>query len=364
MQVVTHLQQIRRARGLSAAELANRVGVRRQTIYDIEDGSYIPNTAISLQLCRVLGVTVEEVFSLPDEGGPEPVSDELLARDQMSVGQLARLCRVGERLIAIPVSAQFSYLPAADGVIAAQRNRQVSVQASLPEDGKRLLVAGCDPALSLLSDLLQPSGIEIINVSCSSRSALQRLKAGKVHAAGSHLLDRSTGQYNLPIVQRYLPREALRMVTFAAWEQGLITRQGNPKSIRSIADLSSPGITLINREKGSGTRDLLDAELGRLGIPTHSIAGYDTFVEGHLAAAHAVFAGSADCCIAPRSAARCFGLNFIPLTVERFDLTFSGSSLALPAAKAVLDSLSRSQFRNKLQSIAGYDTSHTGETLV
>lgn len=367
MQVRTRLQEIRKMRGFSAADLADRVGVSRQTIYSIEDGSFVPNTAVSLQLARVLDLPVEEIFSLIEERATGSISAGLLAGERAAnEGQLVRVCQVNERLVAIPVSSIPAYLPPTDGIIESKTGRTVSIKpaADVPENGKRLLLAGCDPALSWLNELLYSSEIEIISVPCSSRRALQWLKQGNVHVAGSHVLDRTTGDYNLPVIRHLFPAGSVRVVTFAVWEQGLIVQRGNPKSIRFLADLGRKEVTFINREKGSGSRDLLDGGLRKGGIPVERVKGYRSIAQGHLAAAYAVAAGIADCCIAPRSASRCFGLDFVPLAVERFDLTFTEASLKLPAAKALLDLLNRSNLRRKLQTIAGYDTAHTGEVLI
>jgi putative molybdopterin biosynthesis protein len=367
MPVRTNLQEIRKARGVSAADLARGIGVSRQTIYAIEDGSYVPNTTVSLQLARALEVTVEELFSITDEHATEPVRATLLAHEQpANEGQLVRFCRVNQRLVAIPVASIPAYLPPADGVIESKVRQTVSIRpaVTVPENGKRLLLAGCDPALSLLNELLGASGIEIVSVPCSSRCALQWLKQGSVHTAGSHLLDRTTGDYNVPFIRRLFPDGSVRVATFALWEQGLVVQRGNPKSIRSIADLGRKDVTIINREKGSGSRDLLDSSLRKIGLESKRVKGYDSIAQGHLPAAYAVAAGIVDCCIAPRSASRCFGLNFVPLAVERFDLSFTQAALQLPAAKALLDLLNHSNLRRKLQVIAGYDTAHTGEVLV
>lgn len=364
MKVSTRLQQIRKTRGLSAADLAHRVGVSRQTIYAIEEGSFVPNTTVSLQLAQVLDVTVEELFSIAKELSSEPIPATLLSSDP-GQGRLVRLCRSGKQLVAVPVSAVPAYLPLADGIIESRSRRSVSIKsATVPDEGKRLLLAGCDPALSLISESLHGSGIDIVTIPCASRSALEWLKQGKIHAAGSHLLDHATGDYNVPIIRRLLPNRLVRVVTFAVWEQGLLLRHGNPKAIHSLADLARRDVRVMNREKGSGTRDLLDTGLRRLGISPKDVQGYSSIARGHLAAAYAVASGTADCCIAPSSAARCFGLDFVPLALERFDLTFTRRSLELPAVKAVLDLLNRSDLRRKLQSIAGYDTAHTGRVLV
>jgi molybdate-binding protein/DNA-binding XRE family transcriptional regulator len=368
MQIRTLLQNARKARGLSAAELAKAVDVSRQTIYAMEDGSFVPNTAIALRLARVLDVRVEEIFALEEPAKPQKVIAELLNESPgpYEEGHLVRLCAVNKRLVAVAVPGVPMYLPAADGTISGISGSRISIQAAAEprRDGKQMLLAGCDPAISLMGDALAASGIEIIGVPCSSRRALEYLKLGRVQAAGSHLRDPATGEYNLPRVKSLFATSSVQTVTFAVWEQGLVLRRGNPKNIRSLSDLADKQATLVNREKGSGSRDLLDKGLRKAGIAGKTIPGYQHIAEGHLAAAYAVAAGTADCCIATRSGARRFGLDFIPLAVERFDFTFSRESLELPAAKAVLDLLNRTSFKRKLETIAGYDTAHTGDLLM
>jgi putative molybdopterin biosynthesis protein len=363
----TLLKDVRQARGLSAAELAKRVDVSRQTIYAIEDGSFLPNTTVALCLARALDVNVEDLFALEQSREPETLEAELLTSKSgpLKEGHFVRLCRVNERLIAAPVPFLPAYLPGADGIVRKKSGHRVSVDSArdLRRDRQRLLWAGCDPALSLVAETLDSSGIEIIGVPSSSRCALEWLRQGSVHAAGSHLLDAASGDYNVPFIKRLFPEGDIRIVTFAVWEQGLVLARGNPKNIRSVADLVGKRATLINREKGSGSRDLLDKALRIAGIAQKTVLGYGNVATGHLAAAYAIAAGNADCCVATRSAARCFGLDFVPLAVERFDLSFSKTSVELPSTKALLDLLNRSTFRRKLEAIAGYDTAHTGEVL-
>lgn len=361
------LQDVRKKRGLSAADLAKRVGVSRQTIYAIEDGTFVPNTTISLRLAHTLDVTVEQLFELEEERGHESLGAELLAgeADGIETGQLVRLCRVNNRLVAAPVPSFAAFLPGADGIVSESVGARVSVSPAVdgPQKYNRLLLAGCDPALSLLTEMLHYPGMEIVAVPGSSRCALNWLKQGRVHIAGSHLLDHATGDYNVPFVKQLFPRGGVQVVTFAAWEQGLVVARGNPKSVKAVSDLANRHVTVVNREKGSGSRDLLDKELRKAGIPAPSIAGYKSCANGHLAAAYAVAAGIADCCVATRSAARRFGLDFVPLALERFDLSFSKASRELPAANALLDLLTHSILRRKLNTLAGYDTAHTGEVL-
>src|SRR6185312_10852753 len=171
MHIRTLLQNVRKARGLSAAELAKRAEVSRQTIYAIEDGSFVPNTAVALRLARVLDVSVEEIFALDRTSETGTLKAELLtgASGDTEDGQLVRFCQVNERLLAVPVPGLSMYLPAADGTITGKSGSRVSVTpaADVPQNGRRLLVAGCDPALSLLAEALVSSGIEMIGVPCA-----------------------------------------------------------------------------------------------------------------------------------------------------------------------------------------------------
>ena len=193
-------------------------------------------------------------------------------------------------------------------------------------------------------------------------SALKWLKAGKVHVAGSHLKDVATGEYNLPAVRALFPRGRFRIVTFAAWEQGLVVQPRNPKGIRDVTDLARRGVTLVNRDPGSGSRNLLDRNLRAAGIRPAQVRGYDAVAYGHMPAASEVAGGQADCCIATRAAARAFGLDFIPLEVDRYD--FVTRHPELPAIKILFDTLNRAVLRRKLEALAGYDTTQTGRACV
>ena len=194
--IANHVAEIRKSRGLSAADLAQRVNVTRQTIYAIEAGTYVPNTEVALNLARELEVTVDDLFSL-QPGSPKP--PEVLAAEVLSAaspvrGQPVRICRVGSRWISVPVSASPYYMPEADGIIKrtarAKGRADVVVFAKDEAAQKRLVLAGCDPAAGLLSSIVEKiSGIEIVSAAASSKLALTWLSEGKVHIAGSHLED-------------------------------------------------------------------------------------------------------------------------------------------------------------------------------
>jgi putative molybdopterin biosynthesis protein len=355
MDTRTHLNEIRKRRGVSAVALAKDVGVTRQTIYAIEAGDYVPNTTLALQLARALEVSVEEIFRLDDEsrGAPKLVSVDLITPARS--GQPVQLCRVGNRLMGVSAAPQRLMLPPADAIVV--EGSKVQMFPGETSDEKRLLIAGCDPGISLVSQHL-----DIVIAPSTSQKALQWLKEGKVHVAGTHLRDTATGDYNLPVVKNLFPAGTVKVITFAIWEQGLVTRPGSP--IRGVEDLARKDVRIVNREKGAGSRQLLDQHLREAGIPADQVNGYDRIATGHLPAAQAVSQGEADCCIATRSAARAFGLHFVALATERYDLVIRRQYTKLPAMQALFDLLNRSALRRKLELLAGYDTAHTGEVLV
>lgn len=365
--VVSQLAQVRKSRGVGASELARRVGISRQTIYAIEAGTYVPNTEVTLRLARALEVQVEELFRLQDDtaSAPELISVEVLSATSTPKGQAVRLCQIGERMVGVPVSASPYFLPEADGVIATPvppgAQAELAVFSADEPAHKRVVLAGCDPATNLLSRMVEKiSGVEVISAPASSKLALRWLQEGKAHIAGSHLQDSESGEFNLPFLRREYPGEDLTVVTFASWEEGWVVAPGNPKTLHSVADLARPEVRFVNREEGSGSRALLDRLLTEAGVPTAKVNGYSRVAYGHLAAAYYVLSDEADCCLATRSAARTFGLDFLPLHTERYDLVIRRETLEMPAIQSFLDVLQRAALRRKLEVLAGYDTTHTG----
>jgi molybdate-binding protein/DNA-binding XRE family transcriptional regulator len=365
--VENRLGQIRKSRGVGASDLARRVGVSRQTIYAIEAGTYVPNTEVALNLARELEVGVDELFSLQTGSlkSPESLATEILSAEAPVKGQPVRICQIGSRWVSVPVSASPYYMPEADGIIKhtgrTSGRADLVVFAKDEAAQKRIVLAGCDPAAGLLSRMVEKiSGVEIVSAAASSKLALAWLSEGKVHIAGSHLEDAKTGEFNRPFIRAHFPDEDFIVVTFARWEEGLITVSGNPKRVRKIEDLARKNIKFVNREPGSGSRGLLDQLLEKAGIDAQKVQGYERIAYGHLAAAYCVVAREADVCLATRSAARTFGLDFIPLHSERYDLVMRKRTADLPAVKALLDVLQRATLRRKLEVLAGYDTTETG----
>lgn len=364
------LAAVRKSRGVSAADLARRVGVSRQTIYAIEAETYVPNTEVTLKLACELEVSVEDLFSL--KAAPQQTTDTLATRVLSArpavKGQAARLCRIGEQWVSVPASASPYYLPEADGVIANLRKAGRSADiVPLSDDAprNRIVLAGCDPASSLLAGMAaRMAGIEIVPAAASSKLALNWLRDGVAHIAGSHLEDAKTGDFNLPYLRREFPNEEFVVIHFANWEEGLVCAPGNPKGITKSEHLTAKNVRFINREAGSGSRVLLDRLLKDAGIPSSSVHGYQNEAIGHLAAAYAVVRGEADCCLATRCAANAFGLSFTPVKSERYDLVMHRQTLELPAVQSLVDILQRASLRRSLESLTGYDTRKTGSVLV
>src|ERR1700676_3622403 len=368
--VENRLSQIRKSRGGGAADLARRVNVSRQTIYAIEIGTYVPNTEVALNLARELEVTVDELFSLQErtQTSPESLAAEVLSAEAPTKGQPVRICQIGSRWVSVPVSASPYYMPEADGIIkrTGKMNGRADLVVFAKDEAaqKRLVLAGCDPATGLLARMVEKiSGVEIVSAAASSKLALTWLSQGKVHIAGSHLEDPKTGEFNLPFIRKHFPDEEFSVVTFARWEEGLVIVSGNPKGVRKVEDLARKNIRFVNREPGSGSRGLLDKLLQKTGMEANKVPGYDRIAYGHLAAAYCVVSREADVCLATRSAAQTFGLDFIPLNSERYDLVMRRRTADLPAVKAFLDVLQRATLRRKLEALAGYDTSETGALI-
>ena len=397
VEIENNLALLRQKRGLAAAHLARTVGVSRQTIYAMEAGTYVPNTAVALKLARALEVRVEELFALPGEfPAPEFRMEQatlLPGAECPQEGQPVELCRVDDRMVASAPAPIPWYFPASDAIVAAapisqgpgsqgpvsqgpvsqgpisrgpisQGKVRLRVFDAERQFQNRVLLAGCDPAISVLARHVQSAGSELVVAHRNSSQALELLKERYIHVAGTHLRDDASGESNLPDIARMFPRNGVAVVSFAVWEEGIVTARGNPKAIRGVEDFARRDVTMVNREAGAGSRKLLDSHLKRLQIAPDNVRGYQVEAAGHLPAAWRVQTGEADCCIATGAAARLFGLGFVPLVSERYDLAIRRQHLDLPGIRALLDVLSRSQFRRELDSLGGYDTRAAGERLL
>jgi molybdate-binding protein/DNA-binding transcriptional regulator YhcF (GntR family) len=197
-----------------------------------------------------------------------------------------------------------------------------------------------------------------------SLDGLLALLHGDVGLSGAHILDEETGEYNLPILRRLFLGQSLCVITLVEREQGLIVPTGNPKGLREFADLRRPDVRFINRQPGSGTRTLLDLHLRRLGISPRALSDYEREAPTHLAVAAAVAEGTADVGLGLLAAARAFGLDFVPLARERYDLVLLAEDRSRPPLSWLLDLVSSPAFHAIASEIGGYSVTRSGQELI
>jgi molybdate-binding protein/DNA-binding XRE family transcriptional regulator len=363
------LRQARAARGLNQGELARCAGISRQALSAIETGLYQPSVAVALRLARELGETVENLFGENNEDICKRIDAAWTDKADPSASAPGRvaLARVGGKVVAVVQPAARLALSPAAGTLERVWKKQAEVSTfRLPDEiDATLLVAGCDPSVTILADWLarRRSPVCAVALSCSSSSALAAVVEGRAHAAGVHLRDPQTGEYNLASVRRAMGNRPSLVVNFARWELGLATAVGNRLKISSFADLERRGLRIVNREGGSGARSALDEVLKELGLHPDRIHGYKRELAGHLEVAAAIAAGEADVGVTIRVAANVYGLGFIPVREERYDLVILERENKTPPVRAMLEALNSRRFAREVSQLCAYDTSQMGKVI-
>jgi putative molybdopterin biosynthesis protein len=382
------LRLARQARGFSQQQLAGMAEVSRQAVSAVESGHSDPSLRVALALAQALGMTVEELFG-PGEAAP-PVPAVPVAPLVSGQARVA-LAPVGDQFVALPLSgdtaAGMGFIPAGglsaqpgltdagnaptdagngptdagNGPTEADKTRGPAGTIAVRPIGPprpTLVVAGCDPALPLLAtplSLLDPP-VAFAWWPCGSTAALRLAAAGLVHVAGVHLRDAS-GAYNTAAGE--LPGGA-DVVGFTAWREGLVTSPAVAATVHGLDAVAKDKLRLVNREPGAEARRVLDRERERLGLDPAELPGYHTRAAGHLQVASAVAAGLADTGVASEPAARAYGLGFVPLADERFDLVLPGPHLGSREVQGLLKVLTSPWLLAQLASLPGYDPSACG----
>lgn len=227
---------------------------------------------------------------------------------------------------------------------------------------KSIFLAGShDPSIDLIINKLYGEyGIRLISSNIGSIGGLLALKRKEAHIAGSHLLDEKTGTYNIGHINNFLHGDKLYLVNLAYRTQGLIVRQGNPKNISGILDITKKNVEFVNRQLGSGTRILFDYELKSNKIKPATIRGYERQEITHLSVAATVASGTADVGLGVLSAAKAFNLEFIPIAKEKFDLIIPEKYYASPFLEPLIKFIKSEEYRTGINSLGGYDTKETG----
>ena len=281
--------------------------------------------------------------------------------------------RVGEKLLAAPLargSGVITSLVRADGIAILPAGTQgvpagdeVEVHLYTPVDQLErtiFAIGSHDISLDLMAQYLAARRRRLSSANVGSQGGLVALRRGEAHLAGSHLLDPVSGEYNLSYLPQYLPGVPVHLITLVYREQGLIVIRGNPLGIRSLEDLARPGIRFVNRQRGAGTRVLLDYHLTLLNIAPDSIVGYNQEEYTHLAVAAAVASGRADCGLGIAAAAMALDLDFVPLFQERYDLVIPSEYAESSLLQPLFETLADPAYRQAVAALPGYDVREMG----
>jgi molybdate-binding protein/DNA-binding transcriptional regulator YhcF (GntR family) len=225
-------------------------------------------------------------------------------------------------------------------------------------------VGSHDLAIELLAEEIARDGdFQLTTSFRGSLGGLIALARGEAEIAGSHLWDKESNQYNIPYVQRILPGEPIALVTVAGRSFGLMVPPGNPQSITSLLDLVKPDVRWINRQPGSGTRVWLDTQLKQVGLDSAEIDGFDDIKTTHNEIAEIIKNGQASAGLGIQAAASAFGLDFIPLALEKYQLVIPEAVWGTAVCQHLLTILQKDQFKETIKDFGGYDTVDTSKTL-
>ena len=367
----------RRDLSLSQESLGERVGVSRHAIMAIEGGRQVPSTTLALRLASTFGCTVDDIFRLepvaeldvrlppprPAATDPPPTPSSRVAVGRVdgrwAAHPLPAHATAAADAIRVGGKAGLAPAPPADPTAAAGSARVQPVRP-MRQLERNVLVAGCAPLLANLAHRVgEGSGdARATWIPASSHRALDLLAAGMVHIAGLHLSGGRSREANAEAVRRRFPGKRMLVVNLTRWRQGFVVAARNPLGIRGADDLLRPDVRVVAREAGTGADDLVTRLLA--GEPGGQPDFSGPVADGHLDVARRVHCGAADTGVAIESAALAWGLGFVPLVEERFDLVVSADIADIPPISRFLETLDDPGFRAEAACLPGYDTSISG----
>lgn len=283
--------------------------------------------------------------------------------DTVVAAPLAR----GAGMITTMTRAQaVSYIP--EEVEGAEQGEVLNAELLVPEDElNRVLVhvGSHDNTLDLLSNELMglSTPLRLVSSHAGSMGGLTALKAGSALFAGAHLFDPETGDFNFPFIDRYLPGMDVTVVNLAIRHQGLIVAKDNPLGIQGVNDLTRDDVNFINRQRGAGTRILLDHHLKQAGINPRDVQGYENEEFTHMAVAVNVLTGAASCGLGIYAAAKALDLGFVPLAHERYDLVIPTRYMDDDRIITLIKTIRSDDVRTKIAELGGYETNLTGQIM-
>ena len=289
-----------------------------------------------------------------------------------------RMGYVGDKLMASPLSrgsGVVSSFMKADGILTVpqgvegyEAGEQVQVRLLSREDKLKntLVVIGShDPLLDELANLmhLEDGSVYMSSAHVGSMGGIMAIRRGEAHAAGCHLLDTETGEYNTAFIKKYFPKGGVKLLRCVGRQQGLMLQKGNPLGIEKFADIARPGLRFVNRQKGSGTRILTDYLCKKEGLAPETIYGYDREELTHTSVAAQLASGSADAGMGIYSAAQLYDLDFLPVCIEEYDLIIPDHAWESPMVRQMAATLKSQAFREKILSMGGYTLDRPGEII-
>ena len=313
---------------------------------------------------------------LPPETGRAVLSRPVLSGLKYQEFVRVRLGRVDGEMIATPLdrgSGMVTSFMKADGILAIpqgtegiQAGSRVTVRLLRPAaelEGRLVITGSHDPLLDEAADLLRQRdrSLGMASSHVGSMGGIMAVRRGEAHGAGLHLLDEKDGSYNRSYLERYFPQGGIRLVECVGRAQGLMVAKGNPKGLRGVEDLGRPGVRYVNRQKGSGTRVLLDYLCQKAGVDTGAVSGYQREEPTHTAVAAQIAAGSGDAGLGILSAARLYDLDFLPVCQEQYDLLIPDSAWDTPMVRMLLEVMESEAFARRLQRLGGYTLEKPGQ---
>ncbi|MBR2879518.1 MAG: molybdopterin biosynthesis protein [Oscillospiraceae bacterium] len=286
-----------------------------------------------------------------------------------------RMGSVGGKLMATPLSrgsGVVSSFMKADGILEIpqglegyEAGSKVNVKLLRPRhelDNTLVSIGSHDPLLDELNDMLHLTYPDTFMSSShvGSMGGIMAVRRGETHIAGVHLLDEADGSYNTAFIKRYFPRGGVRLVECVGRTQGLMLQKGNPLGISSVADLTRAGLRYVNRQKGSGTRILIDYLCKTQGIDPSKIYGYEREEFTHTSVAAQIASGTADAGMGIYSAAKLYDLDFLPVCIEQYDLLIPDYAWDSPIVCRLMEILQSEDFKKRIGALGGYEISNPG----
>jgi putative molybdopterin biosynthesis protein len=336
---------------LTAEDVAKQLRIKKYTVYELIKRGELPSSKVGKQV-RISQADID-FYLQSSKTGSRFLLHRLSADPSGEPGAVSPA----------PESAGFSREevdPAADFATPVPSPGESTPGAGLLTSSPAI-ISGQDVCLELLVSRIAAEGYTALRSFMGCYNGLYALYHGKVTMSAAHLWDSETDTYNYPFIRRLLPGLPVGVLRLAGRMQGFYVKKGNPLGIRDWRDLARPGVTMINRERGSGTRILLDQKLKLLGIDTADIRGYRRERPSHMACASTVAKGGADVsCGCEGAAEQIPAIDFVPLQLEWYDFVFRLADRHNPLTKTIFSYISSAEFRRDLEIMGGYDLSQTG----